>query len=513
MAMWLKALEDEDPKLTKLLAEQMLDMAAMKEGISDLRKADLCPYRSGTGQILVRQTLSERCLMPGHLHSALPIQAEMAKGRVSLLTFLGQAGRNLLSVIPEETKSKRYVRGPARLHYVCDPAIITAILVDRPEAFPKSQVTKNILGSAIGNGMILSEGPVWKAQRRRYAPLFAARNLPVLARHFAETGLDLARRLAAARGEVDIVQLAQEATLGDISRVMFSGSRDVDAETVRSGLKRYTEHVADMSFFDLLGFPTWVPRLKWLKSKAPVTEMRNLARRVVTDRQAAQREEPEDFLDLMVAALTTDGEDIETTVDNLLTFVVAGHETAANTLAWALYLLALYPDVQNTLRAEIRTHCPDGPITFEATQKMERLNAHVSETMRLYPAAAFFARDAATEITLGGITFRKGDAIYFPIYALHRHQMLWEDPDAYQADRFLKTQPERGQFLPFGDGPRVCIGAQYARTEIMVLLASLLREVEFAIGSGTIPRPVVTITMHPDGPLFLKVAKVKGAPT
>lgn len=451
--------------------------------------------------------------MPGDMRSALPIQAEMAQGRVSLLTFLRQAGRNLLSVIPEETRSRRYVRGPARLHYVCDPDIITAILVEHPEVFPKSQVTKNILGSAIGNGMILSEGPVWKAQRRRYAPLFAARNLPVLARHFAETGLGLARRLTEARGEVDIVHLAQEATLGDISRVMFSGSQDVDPEAVRTGLKRYTDHVADMSFFDLLGLQTWVPRLKWLKSKAPVTNMRNLARRVITNRQAARREEPEDFLDLMVAALTTDGEDIETTVDNLLTFVVAGHETAANTLAWALYLLALYPDVQASLRGEIRLHCPDGPVTYAAAQKMERLNAHVSETLRLYPAAAFFARDAAREITLGGITFRKGDAIYFPIYALHRHQTLWDDPDAYQADRFLKTEPKRGQFLPFGDGPRVCIGAQYARTEIVVLLASLLREVEFAIGSGKIPRPVVTITMHPDGPLFLKVAKATGAQT
>jgi cytochrome P450 len=448
--------------------------------------------------------------MPGHLHSALPVQAEMAMGKVSIFTFVKNAGQNLLSVIPEETKSKRYVRGPARLHYVCDPAIITAILVEHAAVFPKSQVTRNILGPAIGNGMILSEGPVWKAQRRRYAPLFAARNLPVLARHFADTGLDLANRLAATGGQVDIVQLAQEATLGDISRVMFSGSKEVDTDAVRVGLKRYTEHVADMSLFDLMGLPSWVPRLKWLKGRKPVADMRNLARRVIINRQASQRDEPEDFLDLMVAALMTDGEDIEATADNLLTFVVAGHETAANTLAWALYLLALHPDVQSTLRREVNTVCPKGPVTFEAAQQMTQLDAHVSETLRLYPAAAFFARDAATDITLGGITFRKGDAIYFPIYALHRHHTLWEAPDAYQADRFVKTPPQRGQFLPFGDGPRVCIGAQYARTEVVVLLASLLRRFEFALGSGVIPRPVVTITMHPDGPLFLKVAKVKG---
>ncbi len=450
--------------------------------------------------------------MPAHPTASLPVQAEMAKGKVSILAFVRLAGQNLLSVIPEETKRKRHVRGPARLHYVCDPAIITAILVEHAAIFPKSQVTRNILGSAVGNGMLLSEGPVWKAQRRRYAPLFAARNLPVLAAHFADTGLAMAGQLAESDGEVDIVQLAQEATLGDISRVMFSGSKDVDTEAVRIGLKRYTDHVADMSLFDLMGLPPWVPRLKWLKSRKPVTNMRNLARRVITTRLATQRDEPEDFLDFMIAALATDGEDIEATVDNLLTFVVAGHETAANTLAWALYLLALHPDAQDGLRREITSLCPEGRITFATVQKMEHLNAHISETLRLYPAAAFFARDAAADIELGGISFRKGDAIYFPIYALHRHETLWEAPDAYQADRFLKLQPERGQFLPFGDGPRVCIGAQYARTEIAVLLASLLREVKFALGSGAIPHPVVTITMHPDGPLFLKVAKVQGVP-
>ncbi|MGL4237812.1 cytochrome P450, partial [Tabrizicola sp.] len=204
----------------------------------------------------------------------LPIQAELARGKVGLLAFAKHAGRNLLAVIPDETKTQRHVRGPARMHFVIDPAIIETILVEKAAIFPKSQVTKNILFSAIGNGMILSEGPVWKEQRRRYAPLFAARNLPVLAQHFAETGGALAARLAATDAEVDIVKLAQEATLGDISRVMFSGGQDVDPEEVRLGLKRYTAYVADMSLFDLMGLPGWVPRLKWLKSRAPVVNMR-----------------------------------------------------------------------------------------------------------------------------------------------------------------------------------------------------------------------------------------------
>jgi cytochrome P450 len=122
--------------------------------------------------------------------------------------------------------------------------------------------------------MILSEGQVWKDQRRRYAPLFAARNLPVLARTFAQTGDRLGHELAASEGTVDISALAQNASLSDITQVMFSGSGDVDPQQVKAGLARYTAHVADMSLFDLMGLPAWVPRLKWLKSRAPVRDMR-----------------------------------------------------------------------------------------------------------------------------------------------------------------------------------------------------------------------------------------------
>ena len=433
-----------------------------------------------------------------------PVRAQMAKGRVGLLRLARDAGRNLLSVIPEETCHKAYVKGPARIHYICDPAVIAEILVTRAGEFPKSQVTRNILGSAIGNGMLLSEGEVWKAQRRRYAPLFAARNLPILAEHFARTGQALADGITG--GETDVARMAQEATLSNISRVMFSGDDSVDPADVRVGLRRYSDYVADMSLFDLMGLPAWVPRLKWLKSRAPVTRMRDLARQVIEQRRAQHRAEPQDFLDLMIAALNEDGEDIEASIDNLLTFVVAGHETAANTLAWGMYLLSINPQAQTRLRAEVRTACPSGPIPYDALGRMPLLAAHVNETLRLYPAAAFFAREATGETTLGDIHLRRGDALFLPIYALHRHTALWDDPDQYQLDRFIDFTPTRGQYIPFGDGPRVCIGAQYAKTEIMVLLASILRQIEITPGAALVPRPVVTFTLRPDGPLCLHLS-------
>lgn len=437
-----------------------------------------------------------------------PIAAKLATKPVGLLEFARLAGRNMLEVIPAETLSQTYVRGPLNIHYICDPETVTELLVGSGRNNPKAKFTKDIIGSAVGNGLILSEGEKWRQQRRRYSPLFAARNLPLLARHFAETGMEVADSLAEGPGRVDLAQMAPAATITNISRVIFSGNEEVSAEQIRAGLIRYFEYISDISLFDIMQLPKWIPRRTWLKGKAPVTTMRDLARQVIDERKSQNRAEPEDFLDLMILALEEDFEDAETTIDNLLTFVVAGHETSANAMAWGFYLLALYPDVQNAIREEILSIRPDGPVTFDDVQQMKHLKAHINETLRLYPSAAFFARDAAETLTINGVTYEKGDALFFPVYSLHRNEKLWESPSLYRPERFLEDKIPRGQFIPFGAGPRICIGAQYAETEIMVLMASVLRKIAFSLTDLPIPRPVLTFTMRPEGPMILNAVPV-----
>ena len=409
----------------------------------------------------------------------IPVQADLATADVGLIDFAKKAGKNIFSVIPDATRTQSYLKGPARIHYVCDPEMVTELLAGAGRRFPKAAFTHNVIGPVVGNGMILSEGEKWRSQRHRYAPLFAARNLPVLTRHFAQTGDELAAFFARAQGEVDVSDAAQEATLTNISRVMFSGNEAVSKEDVRLGMRRFTDYISYMSLFDLMGLPKWMPRLKWLRSKKAIRDLRQLTHDVITNRRAARHAEAVDFLDLLIEALETDKEDIETTVDNLLTFVAAGYETSANTVAWGLYLLA-----------------------------MPKLHAHVRETLRMYPAGALFARDASEEVTIKDVTFRKGDVIMFPVYALHRNELLWENAALYQHDRFLNRKYPRGQYIPFGDGPRICIGAQYAETEIMVLLASALRGASFELTEHPVAPPNLTFTMRPDGPLMLRAVPV-----
>jgi len=433
-----------------------------------------------------------------------PVCAKLAEEPVTLLQFARLAGRNMLEVIPAETLRQTYVRGPLNIHYICDPKMITELLVGPGRAFPKAKFTKDIIGSAVGNGLILSEGQKWKKQRSRYSPLFAARNLPVLAAHFAETGIEVAESLAEHEGLIDVAQVAPAATLTNISRVMFSGSAEVSAEQIRAGLITYFDYISKLSLFDLMGLPRWLPRMKWLRSKAPVTAMRRLARHVIEQRRAENVEEPADFLDLLISALETDFEDMETTVDNLLTFVVAGHETSANAIAWGLYLFAMNTGMQQIVRNEVLSVRPDGPITFEDTQEMPWLRAHVKETLRLYPSAAYFARDAGEDITINGLDLKKGDGLFFSVYSIHRNEKLWDAPNQYRPERFMAGPIPRGQYIPFGDGPRICIGAQYAETEIMILMASVLRKVAFSMSGAPVPRPSLTFTMRPGGPLILR---------
>jgi cytochrome P450 len=443
-------------------------------------------------------------------HQAPPvlISAELATKDVSLIDFARKAGKNIFSVIPDATRKLAYLRGPANIHYVCDPEIITELLAGVGRNFPKSQFTRNVIGPVVGNGMILAEGQKWREQRHRYAPLFAARHLPVLTSHFAGTAEELAEFLVKAKGEVDVADAAQEATLTNISRVMFSGTEAVAKRDVREGMRMFTNYISYMSLFDLMGLPTWVPRLKWLRSKAAIRYARRLTHSVIENRQAKPHDVPEDFLDLLIEALETDQEEIDTTVDNLLTFVAAGYETSANTIAWGLYLLAAHPDAQSEIRREVLSASSSGPITFESLPQMPKLQAHVRETLRMYPAGALFARDATEETEIGGITFKKGDVIMFPVYSLHRNELLWDKPEEYQLERFLDRKYKRGQYIPFGDGPRICIGAQYAETEIMVLLGTLIRRVSFSLTEHPILAPKLTFTMRPGGPIILDVQPI-----
>jgi cytochrome P450 len=214
-----------------------------------------------------------------------------------------------------------------------------------------------------------------------------------------------------------------------------------------------------------------------------------------------------DLLDLLMA-----GEDPETAKtmntselrDNLLTFIVAGHETTALTLAWSLYLCAYDQDVQDKARAEAQSVMSGTAATGEEAARMPFLRQIVDEALRLYPPAGIISRTAQEADVLCARNVRPGDTVMIPIYALHRNHLLWEDPNAFDPTRFADRKAvDRYSYLPFGDGPRICIGASFAIQEAVIILATLLARFRFEPVAGRDPDPVMILTLRPDNGVWL----------
>jgi cytochrome P450 len=196
--------------------------------------------------------------------------------------------------------------------------------------------------------------------------------------------------------------------------------------------------------------------------------------------------------------------------DNLLTFIVAGHETTALTLAWALYLCAFDQNVQDKARAEIAEVCNDGPITGDHALELTYVRQIIDETLRLYPPAGIISRTAQANDMLCAREIRPGETVMIPIYALGRNRLLWDDPDAFQPERFADRKAiDRYAYLPFGDGPRICIGASFAIQEAVIVLATLLRRFKFDLVEDKPPKPVMILTLRPEGGVWLKTTPTK----
>ena len=305
-------------------------------------------------------------------------------------------------------------------------------------------------------------------------------------------------------------------TFDVIADVTFSGDGMFDAEGVHQGIDAYIAEAGRISLLDVLGAPNWVPRPgRLIYSRGPVRDMHRIADQAIEARRERGPDGVPDLLDLLL-----EGEDPKTKRqmntaelrDNLLTFIVAGHETTALTLSWALYLCAFDPRVQEKARAELAEVLGDRQtVTGEDVANLPYIRMIVDEALRLYPPAGMVSRTAMAQDELCGREVRPGDTVMIPIYALHRHHLLWEDPDAFRPERFSdrKAVPRYG-YLPFGDGPRICIGASFAIQEAVIILGTLLARFRFTPVAGKEPKPVMILTLRPEGGVWLEAAPLAG---
>ncbi len=442
----------------------------------------------------------------------LPVRVPLGTKPLGIFGSLRAGQRNVLELIPEIATHAPILSGSTgkRWHMVMDPEALKRILRDRVDDYPKSMVTKLILGPAIGESLFVAEGEHWKWQRRAASPVFTHRNVAALAPVMSHAAERSAARIADQVGRgADVFAEMVTATFEVISDVTFSDGAGFDREAVHRAIETYIGQTAKVSLLDILGAPPWVPRLHRLIGSTGISEMKQVADRAIEARRAEGAKPVPDLLDLLLSAQDpATGRQMNTAElrDNLLTFIVAGHETTALTLAWALYLSAFDPAVQEAARDEARAALQGRAATAEDLPNLPLTRQIVDEALRLYPPAAFLSRTAQARDTLLGREVRKGDTVILPIYALHRHHALWQDPDAFRPARFDgSSKVDRFAYLPFGDGPRICIGASFALQEAVIILATLLSRFRFIRIPGRDPKPVMILTLRPQGGVWLRV--------
>lgn len=444
----------------------------------------------------------------------LPPHVEPHRKPLSILQSLRAARRNVLEIIPAIAYQQPIVSGrmgAARWHMVQDPASLLRIYLDNSANYPKSEVMLRMLRPAIGNSLFNADGSEWRWQRRAVAPVFASRNVAALAPVMTATAERAAQRLSAAGPDAEILGEMLTATFDVICEVALSGREHFDAKVYGAAIIRYFETAGKASLLDFLRVPSWFPRPGELLGYRAVQTMHDMVAKAIDARRAQATGQADDLLDFMLKASdpetgqTMSAQDV---LHNMQFFIVAGHETTALALSWALQLLALYPEIQDEAHAEARSVLGDEPATLAHLENMPLGRRILEEAMRLYPPVGMLAREVLASDRLSGRDIHPNDVIFLPLYALHRHAMLWDNPNAFNPDHFLPEQVaarDRYAYLPFGAGPRVCVGANFAMMQAQIILGTLLARFKFAPGSQALPQPTMLMTVRPDTGINLEV--------
>jgi len=430
--------------------------------------------------------------------------------------FILQFVRNPLLSVPEPVYHEAIVAHATarnRVAWIADPALIKDVLLDRRELFPKTPLEKRVLGPLLGNGILTSEGADWRWQRQAVAPLFRhaelLRYVPAMSRaaeamleEWSEVGTPAPRAI-----DRDMTRL----TFRVITDTLMPGGEAHVGAAIERASGDYLGPISWAFAYGILRLPVWTPHPGRRRMRRAERLLRTSVGALIAERRRSPAGHDDLFTRLSAARHPETGAPIsdELLLDTLLTFLMAGHETTAKTLTWTLYLLSQSRHWSERLRREIGEVAGKAPIGPEHIDRLQLTQQVVKESMRLYPPAPFLTRYAARDVMLGGRLLTAGTLINIPIFALHRHRRLWDDPDRFDPDRFApphEARIARTQFMPFGAGPRICVGAAFAQIEATALLATLIRGASFALAGAHVPVPVARVTLGPAGGMPMRVA-------
>ncbi|CAN7678266.1 cytochrome P450 [Rhizobium sp. LjRoot98] len=388
--------------------------------------------------------------------------------------------------------------------YLADPVLIHEALVKNADTLGKGDQVRRALGPALGQGLLTADGSHWKWQRQSVAGAFRHDKLLEL----QPTMIAVAQRtrdrwIGMGNRTIDVGHEMMRTTFDIIVETMMSGGHGIDVERVEKGISDFLKPTGWTFALGLLRAPEWIPYPGRGKAEAAVEFLRSSLLSVIETR----RKHPDDRHDLVNMLLSAADPETGRTmsdaeiVDNLMTFITAGHETTALGLTWTYDLLARHPEIEAKVLAEIDAVTESQPVSAEHVSKLVYTRQAFSEAMRLYPPAPIITRTALRDFQLGDYLIPTGTVLIVPIYAVHHHTSLWADPEVFDPDRFSPESAKarhRYTYMPFGAGPRVCIGNAFAVMEAVAILAVLLQKVRLAATEPHPAKPIMKVTLRPD---------------
>jgi cytochrome P450 len=402
---------------------------------------------------------------------------------------------------------------------VHDPRAIRHVLLDNDVNYRKDRLQRRVLSAGLGDGLLSAEAEQWQRQRRLLAPLFALKSVVDFAPAMILAAEALIERWSchAEGATIDVASEMSRLTLDVLERTIFSDGFERDAEAIRVGMKTYFSTIGKIGPLDIVGAPAFIPRLSRIRVRstlrffeAAIDEIIAKRRRLLT---AHPDRAPRDILTRLLQAL--DGHTASRMTEaevrsNVLTFIAAGHETTANSLSWAVFLLSQSPDWRARVEAEVDRELGEPVAAHGLAERLVETRAVVEEAMRLYPPIAAISRVALDDDEVNGQPVRPGSLIVISPYVLHRHRLLWKDPGAFDPSRFLggaRTSIDRFAYLPFGAGPRTCIGSAFAQQEATLVLAMMVRHFRFELKGGHAVRPLLLVTLRPANGLPMQIRR------
>ncbi|RED13741.1 cytochrome P450 [Pontivivens insulae] len=381
---------------------------------------------------------------------------------------------------------------------VLQPELAQIVLGDA-DAFPKSRVLGQTLGDLLGASVFVANGAAWKRARTLIDPAFSGGRVREMAPQIEAASQTMCARLSP--GTVEVEEVTARATADVILRVMFDRPiEDAEADAVFHAFRAYQRAQPLASPADLMRLPRWIPRLGRRRSRAAAQSLRALVARLVA--QSGEGNHLIGRLREMQHSDGTTGFSDDELLDQAVMFLLAGHETSASALSWALLCLALDPEVQDRAVAEVR----DAPEGFAGLREMPFLRDIWREVLRLYPPVPMLPRE-----TRDGVTFRKrrlpaGSPLILSPWHSGRHERLWERAHVFDPDRWRGEVPQ-GAYYPYSAGPRICPGAGFATTEGVLMLAAILRQFELRPVEDRLPRPVAHLTVRADDGIWLRFSE------